>query len=65
MTDLNVGLTIEKIKSDSDIIREMYENGEVDIVGAMCDVQSGEGSFYIDSFSEQLILQRGAMHNKW
>ncbi len=45
VADLNVELTIEKIKSDSDIIREMYENGEVAIVGAMYDVHSGEVTF--------------------
>jgi len=38
-------LTIEKIKSDSDILREMYENGELAIVGAMYDVESGKVSF--------------------
>jgi carbonic anhydrase len=45
VADLNVELTIEKIKSDSDIIREMYENGEVAIVGAMYDVHSGKVTF--------------------
>jgi carbonic anhydrase len=45
VADLNVELTIEKIKSDSDIIREMYENGEVAIVGAMYDVHSGKVIF--------------------
>ena len=45
VADLNVELTIEKIKSDSDVIREMYENGEVAIVGAMYDVHSGEVTF--------------------
>jgi carbonic anhydrase len=45
VADLNVELTIEKIKSDSDVIREIYENGEVAIIGAMYDVHSGEVTF--------------------
>jgi carbonic anhydrase len=45
VADLNVELTIEKIKSDSDVIREMYENGELAIVGAMYDVHSGKVTF--------------------
>ncbi len=45
VADLNVELTIEKIKTDSDVIREMYENGEVAIVGAMYDVHSGKVTF--------------------
>lgn len=45
VADLNVELTIEKIMSDSDIIREMYENGDITIVGAMYDVHSGEVTF--------------------
>ncbi len=44
VADLNVELTIDKIKSDSDILREMYENGEIAIVGAMYDVHSGKVS---------------------
>jgi len=45
IADMNVELTIEKIKSDSDVIREMYENGEVSIVGAMYDVETGKVTF--------------------
>lgn len=45
VADLNVELTIEKIKSDSEILREMYDNGEIDIVGAMYDVHSGKVTF--------------------
>lgn len=45
VSDKNVELTIEKIKTDSDVIREMYENGEVSIVGAMYDVETGKVTF--------------------
>ena len=45
VADANVELTIEKIKSDSDILREMYDSGEITIVGAMYDVHSGKVTF--------------------
>ncbi len=41
----NVELTIEKLKADSPVLKEMYDNGEIDIVGAMYDVKSGSVSF--------------------
>ncbi len=37
----NVLLTIEAIKKDSPVLNEMLENNEIDIVGAMYDVNSG------------------------
>lgn len=45
ISDKNVELTIEKMLADSDVIREMYENGEISIVGAMYDVESGKVTF--------------------
>ena len=45
VSDKNVELTIEKIKSDSEVLREMFENGEISIVGAMYDVETGKVSF--------------------
>jgi carbonic anhydrase len=45
VADMNVELTIEKIKSDSPVLKEMYDNGEISIVGAMYDVHSGEVTF--------------------
>ena len=41
----NVHLTIDKLKSDSPILNEMIEAGDVEIVGAMYDVKSGSVSF--------------------
>ena len=41
----NVDLTIEDIKAKSPVLKEMLDNGEIDIVGAMYDVKSGAVSF--------------------
>jgi carbonic anhydrase len=45
VADRNVALTVAKIKSDSSVLNELYENGEIDIVGAMYDVHTGVVSF--------------------
>lgn len=45
VSDLNVELTINKIMSDSEILNEMYQNGEIAIVGAMYDVHTGKVTF--------------------
>jgi carbonic anhydrase len=45
VADLNVELSIEKIKRDSEVLREMCEKGELAIVGAMYDVHTGEVVF--------------------
>ena len=42
----NVELTIAEIKAKSPVLLEMYENGEIDIVGAMYDVKTGSVSFF-------------------
>lgn len=42
----NVELTIENIKTQSPVLNEMFENGEIDIVGAMYDVKDGSVSFF-------------------
>lgn len=41
----NVEMTISNIKSHSPVLNEMYEQGEIDIVGAMYDVKTGKVSF--------------------
>lgn len=41
----NVQLTIENIKQRSPILKQMLEDGEIGIAGAMYDVASGEVSF--------------------
>lgn len=45
VADLNVELTVQKIMQDSEILRTMVENGELEIVGAMYDVHSGRVTF--------------------
>ena len=45
VTDLNVELAIEKIKSESEVLNEMFKNGELAIVGAMYDVHTGKVTF--------------------
>lgn len=42
----NVELTIEAIKKDSPVLNEMYNEGAIDIIGAMYDVKTGKVEFY-------------------
>ena len=39
----NLFLDVSKIKSDSPELNELYENGEIDIVGAIYSAQTGAG----------------------
>lgn len=41
----NVHLTIDKLKADSPVLNEMIQNGEIEVVGAMYSVKSGEVTF--------------------
>ena len=45
MTEKNVVLTIEEIKKQSPVLNEMLESGEIEIVGAMYDDETGVVSF--------------------
>jgi carbonic anhydrase len=42
----NVELTIEQIKEKSPVLKEMLENGEIGISGAMYKIDSGEVEFF-------------------
>ncbi len=42
----NVELTIEKLRQDSPVLAEMESKGEIDIVGAMYNVSTGEVTWY-------------------
>lgn len=42
---VNVAMTIENVKQQSPVLNEMYEAGEIDIVGAMYDVKTGLVTF--------------------
>ena len=41
----NVEMTIENIKKDSPVLKEMLDSGEIDVVGAMYDVKTGTVTF--------------------
>jgi carbonic anhydrase len=45
VADVNVDLTISAIKEKSNLLKELYENGEIDIVGGMYDVATGQVRF--------------------
>lgn len=42
----NVQLTIDRIMKESDVLAEMQRNGEINIVGAMYDINTGAVNFY-------------------
>lgn len=46
VAEKNVLLTIEKIKTDSDVLAEMEQNGEIKIIGGMYDIQTGVVTFF-------------------
>ena len=46
VTELNVHLTIERVRRESPIIAEMEQLGQIKIVGGLYDVETGEVSFY-------------------
>jgi carbonic anhydrase len=45
VAEKNVELNKDEILVNSSVIREMYNNGEIDIVGAMYDVKTGKVTF--------------------
>jgi carbonic anhydrase len=45
VVDTNVDLTIAQMRNDSPILREMEDNGEISIVGAVYHVEDGSVSF--------------------
>jgi carbonic anhydrase len=45
VADKNVSLTISAIKEQSEVLREMHENGEIAIIGGMYDVKTGKVTF--------------------
>jgi carbonic anhydrase len=46
VSEKNVNLSLEKIRNLSPILKEMEDNNEIDIVGAMYDINTGAVSFY-------------------
>ena len=45
IAEMNVQMTIENIKQQSPILKELLDNNEIGISGAMYDVKSGQVSF--------------------
>ena len=46
VSKVNVEMTIERIRKESPVLAEMEQNGEIEIVGAMYDINNGEVTFY-------------------
>jgi carbonic anhydrase len=46
VTEMNVKLTMQKLRDRSVLLREMIDKGEIGLVGAMYDVSTGNVTFY-------------------
>lgn len=46
VSHMNVDLTIDRIHAESPVLSEMEKNGEIKIIGAMYNVNTGEVAFY-------------------
>jgi carbonic anhydrase len=46
VTEKNVKLTMQKLRTRSVVLREMIDKGEIGLVGAMYDVSTGKVTFY-------------------
>jgi carbonic anhydrase len=46
VAEMNVRLTMQKLKDRSVVLREMIDKGEIGLVGAMYDVNNGKVMFY-------------------
>ncbi len=49
VAEFNVQATVDHIKKDSQVLKEMIEQGKIDIVGGMYDIESGQVEFFPDS----------------
>ncbi|MEE4314517.1 MAG: carbonic anhydrase family protein [Desulfofustis sp.] len=46
VSEMNVTLTMQKLRDRSVVLREMLDKGEIGIVGAMYDISTGKVTFY-------------------
>ena len=46
VSEMNVRLTMKKLRDRSVVLRQMVETGEIDLVGAMYDIRTGEVKFF-------------------
>jgi carbonic anhydrase len=53
VADKNIDITIANIRERSEVLRQMEELGEIDIVGGMYDIHTGEVIFHLDSDMQQ------------
>lgn len=45
VADINVALSVQNILANSEVLKEMHDNNEIMIVGAMYDIETGKVSF--------------------
>ena len=46
VTEMNVQLTMQKLRERSVVLREMLDKGEISMVGAMYDISTGKVTFW-------------------
>lgn len=46
VAEKNVSIAIENIRKQSPVLKEMEDNNEIDVVGAMYDINTGEVAFF-------------------
>ena len=46
VAEKNVYMTMENIRTESPVLKEMEDNGEIKIIGAMYDIKDGSVTFY-------------------
>ena len=52
VADKNVQLTVEQIRSKSSLLDAMVKSGEIGIVGAMYDIETGKVKFYPEEYKK-------------
>jgi carbonic anhydrase len=55
VADKNVEITIANIKRLSPVLNDMYEREEIDIIGGMYDVNTGEVQFHLSEATSQEV----------
>jgi carbonic anhydrase len=57
VAEINVKRSVQQILKSSAIIKELIENGQLGIIGAMYDVTSGKVTFYEDTFVKHSFMK--------
>ena len=58
VAEMNVELTMEKLRTRSNVLREMIDSGQIGLVGAMYDVATGKVKFYESALFEHIRTMR-------